>query len=415
MTVKTEQPKTMREVLGMLESRLNGKRVFRYMDDSCITEISAERFFHDIRAAAAVLRKGNLAGRHIGIMGRNSYGWLVSLCAVFRTESAAVLLDREISSGELSARLRKTDVSGIIYDSVAADTVRDADLTGRITGIPMEELFDDEEERGGDPASQMSVVSWENYEKQEGQGKCTAGHSGDSLACIFFTSGTTGESKAVMMSERGLTAGICHRINNRGFHSLLAVLPFHHLSGFSSVLNALYLGAEVCIATDIKYFYRYLEAMKPDYVFVVPSMLRMLARKLKNGGPNGRNLGWDLHLINCGGADFRPEFLQFLWKMTPERPDTIGKPPAEMKARIIDGELYVKSDAVMVGYYGDAEETEKVLTDGWYATGDLCRMDEEGFFYLTGRRKNLIILANGENIRRSNESCCMNMMISVMW
>ena len=66
-----------------------------------------------------------------------------------------------------------------------------------------------------------------------------------------------------MMSERGLTAGICHRINNRGFHSLLAVLPFHHLSGFSSVLNALYLGAEVCIATDIKYFYRYLEAMKP--------------------------------------------------------------------------------------------------------------------------------------------------------
>ena len=420
MTVKTEQPKTMREVLGMLESRLNGKRVFRYMDDSCITEISAERFFHDIRAAAAVLRKGNLAGRHIGIMGRNSYGWLVSLCAVFRTESAAVLLDREISSGELSARLRKTDVSGIIYDSVAADTVRDADLTGRITGIPMEELFDDEEERGGDPASQMSVVSWENYEKQEGQGKCTAGHSGDSLACIFFTSGTTGESKAVMMSERGLTAGICHRINNRGFHSLLAVLPFHHLSGFSSVLNALYLGAEVCIATDIKYFYRYLEVMKPDYVFVVPSMLRMLARKLKNGGNNGRNLGWDLHLINCGGADFRPEFLQmllernitvlqgygaseagaigFLWKMTPERPDTIGKPPAEMKARIIDGELYVKSDAVMVGYYGDAEETEKVLTDGWYATGDLCRMDEEGFFYLTGRRKNLIILANGENI-----------------
>ena len=223
-----------------------------------------------------------------------------------------------------------------------------------------------------------------------------------------------------MMSERGLTAGICHRINNRGFHSLLAVLPFHHLSGFSSVLNALYLGAEVCIATDIKYFYRYLEAMKPDYVFVVPSMLRMLARKLKNGGPNGRNLGWDLHLINCGGADFRPEFLQmllernitvlqgygaseagaigFLWEMTPERPDTIGKPPAEIKARVIDGELYVKSDAVMTGYYGDEEETVKVLHDGWYATGDLCRVDEEGFLYLTGRRKNLIVLANGENI-----------------
>ena len=96
MEVKTEQPETMHEVLVMLESRLNGKRVFRYMDDSCITEISAERFFHDIRAAAAVLRKGNLAGRHIGIMGCNSYGWLVSLCAVFWTESAAVLLEEKV-------------------------------------------------------------------------------------------------------------------------------------------------------------------------------------------------------------------------------------------------------------------------------------------------------------------------------
>ena len=215
MTVKTEQPKTMREVLGMLESRLNGKRVFRYMDDSCITEISAERFFHDIRAAAAVLRKGNLAGRHIGIMGRNSYGWLVSLCAVFWTESAAVLLDREISSGELNARLRKTDVSGIIYDSLAADTVQDADVTGRIAGISMEELFDDEKRCSSDRSSHVYVSLRENYEKQEGPEKCTDGHSGDSLACIFFTSGTTGESKAVMMSEWGLTAGICHRINNR--------------------------------------------------------------------------------------------------------------------------------------------------------------------------------------------------------
>lgn len=420
MTVKKERPETMRKVLEMLERKLDGKRVFRYMDDSRITDISAEQFFRDIRRTAGLLETWDLAGRHIGIMGCNSYGWLVSLCAVFWTKSAAVLLDREISADELSARLAKTDVSGIIYDSVSADTVRDADLTDRITGIHMEELFIAGGTYSSVPSSQVSVSPRKISEKQEDTAESESKHSGDSLACIFFTSGTTGGSKAVMMSEQGLTAGICHRINDRGFRSLLAVLPFHHLSGFSSALNALYLGAEVCIATDIKYFYRYLECMKPDYVFVVPSMLRMLARKLKNGGPNGRNLGWDLHLINCGGAEFRPEFLQmlldrditvlqgygasetgaigFLWEMTPDRPDTIGKPPAEMQIKIIDGELYVKSDAVMTGYYGDEEETAKVLHDGWYATGDLCRIDEEGFLYLTGRRKNLIILANGENI-----------------
>lgn len=418
MTVKTERPETMRKVLEMLEKKQKGNRVFRYMEDSRIIEISAEQFFRDIRRTAELLETYNLAGRHIGIMGRNSYGWLVSLCAVFWTESAAVLLDREISSDELNGRLTKTDVSGIIYDSEVSDTVRKAGLCGEISRIPMEKQTADEEENND--GLSFYVSSRHISEIQKGMDKRKTGHSGDSLACIFFTSGTTGGSKAVMMSEQGLTAGICHRINDRGFHSLLAVLPFHHLSGFSSALNALYLGAEVCIASDIKYFYRYLEYMKPDYVFVVPSMLGMLARKLKNGGPNGRNLGWDLHLINCGGAEFRPEFLQmllyrditvlqgygaseagaigFLWEMTPDRPDTIGKPPAEMEIKIIDGELYVKSDALMTGYYGEKEETEKVLRDGWYATGDLCRMDEDGFLYITGRRKNLIILSNGENV-----------------
>ena len=67
-------------------------------------------------------------------------------------------------------------------------------------------------------------------------------------------------------------------------------------------MNTLYLGAEICIAEDLKYFYRYLTYMKPDYVMLVPSMLQMLARKLKNGGPNGSLLGWDLKIIGCGGA-----------------------------------------------------------------------------------------------------------------
>lgn len=404
MTEKKNRPDNMRKVLEMLEKRLAGKRVFRYMKENEIIEISAEQFFRDVRAAAARLRTRLPARSHIGIMGANSYEWLVGLCAVFWSGSTAVLLDREITADELRIRSEKTDVRGMICDGSAEQTARQAFPSGNMTILSTECI---RTERN------MAVQLTEAEETCRDKDK-------DSLACIFFTSGTTGGSKAVMVSERGLTVGICHRINDRSFRSLLAVLPFHHLSGFSSVLNALYLGAEVCIATDIKYFYRYLEAMKPDYVFVVPSMLRMLARKLKNGGPNGKLLGWDLHLINCGGATFCPEFLQmlldrditvlqgygaseagaigFLWEMTTDRPDTIGKPPAGMEIKIVDGELYLKSEAVMMGYYGDKEETKKVLRDGWYATGDLCRMDDDGFIYLTGRRKNLIILANGENV-----------------
>ena len=87
-----------------------------------------------------------------------------------------------------------------------------------------------------------------------------------------------------------------------------------------------------------------------------------------------------------------------MWEMTPDRPGTIGKPPAQMQVKIVDGELYLRSESLMMGYYGDEEGTAQVIHDGWYATGDLCREDEEGYLYLTGRKKNLIILSNGENV-----------------
>ena len=149
-------------------------------------------------------------------------------------------------------------------------------------------------------------------------------------------------------------------------------------------------------------------------------MLQLLARKLKKGGDNGRLLGWNLRMIHCGGATFCSEFLQllhdrkitvvqgygaseaggigFMWEMHPDRPDTIGKPPEEMEVKIVEGELFLRSASVMMGYYKDPEATSAVLRDGWYATGDLAREDEEGYLYLTGRKNNRIILANGENV-----------------
>lgn len=222
------------------------------------------------------------------------------------------------------------------------------------------------------------------------------------------------------MSSRALAASVSNQLDGWKYQALLAVLPFHHLAGFATVLNTLYLGAEVCLAGDMKYFYRYLKVMKPDYVSVVPSMLQVLARRVKNGGDNGKLLGWDLHYVNCGGAAFYPELLQifldrnievfqgygaseaggigFLCKMDPAKPDTIGKPPRGLAVKIADHELLLKSESLMMGYYDDKESTEEVLSDGWYRTGDLCYCDEEGYIYLTGRKKNLIILSNGENV-----------------
>lgn len=392
----------MHQVLAGMEKRRAGSNLFRYQAGKRMKEVSAETFFRDVRICAYNMEYSNLCGRHIGIMGKNSYEWMVSFCAVLWIGSVAVLLDRQMDSDILMELADRVDLDTLLYDNSVTDTVCAADWKAQIHLQPMEE-FIQERKNEKDPSFHPLLE-----QKKE------------DLACIFFTSGTTGKNKAVMLSSGGLTASVCCQVNDKPFHSLLAVLPFHHMAGFVMVMNALYLGAEVCLADDLRHFYRYLKEMKPDYVPMVPSMLPVLVRKLKKGGIHGKDLGWNLHMIHCGGAAFRPEFLQillehdilvlqgygaseaggigFMWEMSPDRPDTIGKPPAQMQVKMIDGELYLKSESVMIGYYGDPEGTEQVLHDGWYATGDLCRSDADGYLYLTGRKKNLIILSNGENI-----------------
>ncbi|MDD7389024.1 MAG: class I adenylate-forming enzyme family protein [Lachnospiraceae bacterium] len=393
------------QVLNLMEKRTKGRRVIRYMKGTEVLDINGEEFFKMIRRHAHILKSKGVTGKHVGIIGKNSYLWLVNFCAVFQAGAVAVLLDRDLGNEELAELVSRVDLSVILYDASTEDAVQ------RMVCPMQVEILDMEEMASGKihmDSNKVDEVSWEMTQKPE------------ELSCIIFTSGTTMRNKAVMLSARAMAASVCTRVNGKIFKSLLAIMPFHHLSGFITVMNAMYLGAEICIGEDIKYFYRYLKYMQPDYVFVVPSMLQLLVKKLKNGGQNGCALGWNLRLITCGGATFCSDFLQMLqerkitvmqgygaseaggigilWEMTSKRPDTLGKPPAEMSVRIENEELYLKSDSLMMGYYDDPEETEKVLRDGWYATGDLCRIDGDGYLYLTGRRKNLIILPNGENI-----------------
>ena len=398
--------RNMRQLLEALEAELTGRRLIRYMEGMEVRDVPSEQFFEQIRKMARGLEDRNLRGRHIGIIGKNSYEWLVSLCAVFWAGAVAVLLDWESSPDTISDTAVRVELEAILCDEVTEENVRQTDLSQNVQVISMGRILEDQ--------SRYEEVLY----KEETASGAQSGL--EDLSCIFFTSGTTGKSKAVMLSERGMISSVCAELNTCKFKSLLAIVPFHHMSGFVTVLNTFYLGKEVCIADELKYFYRYLKELKSDYVFVVPSMFKMLAKKLKKGGSHGKNLGWDLHFIACGGAAFCPEFLQtikeqditvlqtygaseagaigFMNEMTFERPDTIGKPPACLETKIVNDELYLRSESVMMGYYKDSEETKKVLNDGWYATGDLCRMDDEGYYYLTGRRKNLIILSNGENV-----------------
>lgn len=401
---KEEKCTNMEQVLKYIEKKVRNRRIIRYMKGKHVVEVYGEHFFEDIREKTKILATYKARGKHVGIIGENSYEWLVSLCGVLRSGAVAVLLDKETDAEALEELSERTDLDILIYDKAAEGKVRDLKKHKTVQCIPMWEHMN------------VQTVDCKLLEKSH----INTDRKPEALACIYFTAGTTDKSKAVMMSDHGLTASVCQRVNDKNFQALLSVMPFHHLSGFVTVLNALYLGAEVCMGGEIKYFYRYLEYMKPDYVLLVPSMMQILAKKLKNSSPNGNSLGWNLKMINCSGAVFQSRFLQLfqerhilvvqgygaseaggigiMYEMTEKNKDSIGKPTSELEIRIVDGELFLRSESIMMGYYKDELATREVLQDGWYATGDLCEVDEDGFLHLTGRKRNVIILDNGENI-----------------
>lgn len=382
----------MPEFLRRIRSAYAGHVMMQFLEDGEIVGLTGEEFFALADRCASRLIRLGLAGKHLGIMGSNSCGWLANVCAVFMTGGVAVLLSPELSAGQLAERGAQTDLSAIVCDDALLNTAMAA-------GLPVLSL---------------------DAREEEAQIRPDVMPDGEKLACILFTSGSTAKPKAVMFSHRALVAGICHNVVSIPFEAQLAILPLHHIAGFASVFNTWYLGRRVCLGGEVRYLYRYLEQMKPDYVLTVPAVLQALLKKLKNGGPNGRDLGWNLHLVGCGGAAFLPEAVKILndrnirvlqsygateaggigfdWEMTAETAGILGRPCPEMDIKIQDGELYLRSPSLMSGYYKDPEATAQVLIDGWYATGDLCETDEAGYLYLKGRKRNMIILSNGENV-----------------
>ena len=382
----------MPQLLDILEKRCAQREMVRFLENDQVHSIVGTDFFREVRRCAALLNSLNLSGKHIGIMGANRLQWLIHFCAIYKTGAIAVLLSPEADREELTAKAALADVDYLLYDEVRKDVIPEG-IPGRSMDAPLPE--------------ESTVLPCLSPDPEE-------------LACILFTSGTTAAGKAVMLSHRAMCAGSCHNVVGFPFEAQLAILPMHHIAGFATVLNTWYLDRVVCLGQDVKYLYRYLAQLKPDYTLTVPSLLQAILRKLKNGGPGGEKYGWNLRLLGCGGAKFPPEVLETLnarnirvlqsygatelgglgfdWEMTADCADTIGRPCPEIDAKICDGELYLRCGSMMTGYYKDPEGTAAVLRDGWYATGDLCRQDERGYLHLTGRKKNLIIRANGENV-----------------
>jgi len=424
--------RTVPALLDHCETQHGPRDLFRWREGEEIHSITYARFAQDARAMAAALASGTEPGAKIAIVGENSYEWLLCWFSVLCAGRVAVPLDPQLPTADLLALLEKSGAA-LLFCSASFEDV--AAAYGRAVFMK-------------DVAAMLAPY--------EGAAAWPGEVNPDDLAAIVFTSGTTGEPKGVMLSHWNFMSDSlsgCRSVDLVG-HTMLAILPFYHtLSITPGMLAQLPGGSTVCICGGIKHFAKDLAAFQPEYMVAVPllaeglyqkvwdtatkegkdkllrTMLKVSGALQKVGLDLRRKLfksvlaafGGNLLWICVGGAPISEEcvagMLCFGIEVLPAYGTTECSPGVSLnqygacKARSVgpimdcnevkfaDGEILVKGDNVFLGYYEDEEGTREAFTeDGWFKTGDLGHLDEDGYLFITGRKKNLIILSNGKNV-----------------
>lgn len=249
---------------------------------------------------------------------------------------------------------------------------------------------------------------------------------------IMFTGGTSGKSKGALLSHQAVMAGTrngCYGVNPAFEQRYVLVLPLSHVFGLiRNLMTSLYSGSGLFICQDTKDMFRDIAMFKPTIMVLVPALAEMALTLSKQFGRN--MLGNDLKYIICGAAPV-PQYLVREYhamgvQMAPGygltesanlvsgnpdamgHPDSVGIPYAGQEIKFVDGEIWLKGINMMESYVGEPEENAEAYEDGWFKTGDLGRLDEDGFLYITGRKKAILVLPSGENVSPEEVEACFN-------
>ena len=328
-------------------------------------------------------------------------------------------IDAQLPADAVCELLERADVEMLVFDEIrrdVAEAVKEKCPSVRyILSMQAEEAAD-----GVQSLSMLTALHAGEYEKEL---------DGGQLATILFTSGTTGKSKGVMLSHRNLVDNaVCLDMKIPAGTISMTLLPINHVYCLTmDIIKGLHIGLVICINDSIMHVQRNMKLFKPEIVLLVPLVIESIYGKLKDAGSlipkkmvAKAAFGGNLRIICSGGAYLDPDYVDKFkeygitilqgYGMTECSPvistnlewenkkGSVGKLLPNCEAKVVDEEIWVRGSSVMQGYYKMPEQTAETLEDGWLKTGDLGYVDEDDFVYITGRRKNLIILANGENV-----------------
>lgn len=387
-----------------------------------------QKSYRELMGEVASVRKGLAAqgfrGKHIALIGNSSVEWMESYLGIITGAAVAVPLDAGLPCEDLVDLINRSD-SKALFLSPKNKGLLD-EILAQCPKLTNVWLLQEEEPE----VSMEKTASLANLKEAGRNSGVESERPGpEDIATIIFTSGTTGKSKGVMLTQFNLAENVrCVDFEVEPGTAMLSVLPIHHafclvmdwLKGFS-------LGATVCINDSLLHMIKNMGVFKPAVILMVPLMIETIYKRLASADAAipkkvlaANVFGENLKIIFSGGAHLDPFYIEKfkeygvdiyegygMSECSPvisnnlpkcHKPGSVGKPLCNAGISFQDGEILVKGSSVMKGYYQMPEETQETLKDGWLHTGDKGYMDDEGFLFINGRVKNLIILSNGENI-----------------
>ena len=419
--------------------------------------ITYRRLLEDVNQLGTMFYHMQLQGKRVAVIGKNQYEWVVAHLANLLGGIVSVPLDKDLELGELENSLIRSKVDCIVFDEKLKDKIdiiKEKQHTNlsefvsmtKIEGYPCVEEW-----------IQLGKSLMENGQTEYVHAKIDE----NVMNILLFTSGTTAQSKAVMLSQKNIASNIyaLQSVEDiRETDTNIAFLPFHHIFGSTCLMMMLACGVKTVFPDGLRYIKQNLNEYKVTVFVGVPVLIEAIyktimkeiekqgktklikvAKTLSNGllkvNIDVRRklfkqileaLGGELRFVISGGAPADPEVLKGFREFGIEvaqgyglsetslvvcaenyevtKPGSVGVPMINNTVEVVNkdengiGEIRVKGPNVMLGYYEMPEVTAEVLKDGWFYTGDLGYIDEEGCLFITGRSKNMIVLKNGKKI-----------------
>ena len=453
--------KNIKEIMYESAERYNDKIAFvvKHQENKKVTyeNISYRRLLEDINKLGTILYEKGFQGKRIAVIGKNRYEWALAHLSNLLGGIISVPLDKDLQYDELENSLIRSKAECIIFDEKQTEKMKEIKEKNK---TQLKEYISMVEIEGFESVKEL-INKGEKLLEEGKKDYLTAQIDENAMNILLFTSGTTSKSKAVMISQKNIASNIyamqCVE-DIRETDTNIAFLPFHHIFGSTGMIMMLASGVKTVFPDGLRYIKQNLNEYKVTLFVGVPLLVEAIYKTImKEIEKQGKTkliktamkisnfllkfhidirrklfkqvidaLGGELRFVISGGAPADSEISKGFnnlgiktvqgYGLTETSPVIAAEDDKYMKNGSVGrqmindtieiankdengiGEIRVKGPNVMLGYYEMPEETENVLKDGWFYTGDLGYIDKDGFLFITGRNKNMIVLKNGKKV-----------------